>query len=209
MTATVAAFDFDGTLTKRDCVGSFLLRIGGPVRVVAGFVADPILLGRVATGRGDRDQLKERVVASTFADRSTTVVAAKGRAFASDIVARRLRPDTLARLRWHQRQGHAVVIVSASFDAYLCPLAELLRVDHVMCTTLESTGGTLTGRLVGPNCRGPEKARRLLEWHGRRPDELWAYGDSAGDRELLALADHATWVSRRNRVDEVPAGAPR
>jgi phosphoserine phosphatase len=27
--------------------------------------------------------------------------------------------------------------------------------------------------------------------------ELWAYGDSAGDEELLALADHPTWVGRR------------
>jgi len=29
------------------------------------------------------------------------------------------------------------------------------------------------------------------------PFELWAYGDSAGDEELLALADHPTWVGRR------------
>ena len=27
--------------------------------------------------------------------------------------------------------------------------------------------------------------------------ELWAYGDSAGDRELLAMADHPTLLTRR------------
>jgi phosphoserine phosphatase len=32
--------------------------------------------------------------------------------------------------------------------------------------------------------------------------ELWAYGDSPGDAELLAMADHPTWVGRR----ALPAG---
>ena len=51
------------------------------------------------------------------------------------------------------------------------------------------------------NCRGPVKARRLLAWldanHGGRDAvELWAYGDSPGDRELLAAADRPVWVVR-------------
>jgi phosphoserine phosphatase len=34
---------------------------------------------------------------------------------------------------------------------------------------------------------------------------LWAYGDSGGDDELLAMADHATRVVRRGRlVDNAP-----
>ena len=54
-------------------------------------------------------------------------------------------------------------------------------------------------RPVDGNCRGPEKARRLLAWldanHGGRDAvELWAYGDSPGDRELLAAADKPVWV---------------
>jgi phosphoserine phosphatase len=32
---------------------------------------------------------------------------------------------------------------------------------------------------------------------GGAATELWAYGDSAGDRELLAMADHPTRVGRR------------
>ena len=31
------------------------------------------------------------------------------------------------------------------------------------------------------------------------PVELWAYGDSAGDRELLADADHPHKIGRRGR----------
>ena len=47
-----------------------------------------------------------------------------------------------------------------------------------------------------------EKVARLRAWAAQRfgvdvPFELWAYGDSACDDELLALADHPTWVGRR------------
>jgi phosphatidylglycerophosphatase C len=66
--------------------------------------------------------------------------------------------------------------------------------------------GRLTGRLVGANCRGAEKARRTREWlraNGLAGAELWAYGDSSGDDELLALADHPLRVDGI-RVDPEP-----
>ena len=111
-----------------------------------------------------------------------------------------LRPDTLARLRWHQDAAHEVVLVSASFTVYLLPLARQLGVDGVLGTELAvGDDGLLTGALANANCRGAEKVRRLHAWlrerHGDRTNvELWAYGDSPGDRELLADADHAVWV---------------
>jgi phosphatidylglycerophosphatase C len=57
--------------------------------------------------------------------------------------------------------------------------------------------GIATGNLDGPNCRGPEKVTRLHEWLGDRSTvNVVAYGDSAGDREMLADADEAHWVTR-------------
>ena len=96
--------------------------------------------------------------------------------------------------------GHEIVIVSASLDVYLEPLAPLLGVDHVLCTKLGvGPDDRLTGRLEGGNVRGPEKIRRVREWLGAGAVELWAYGDSAGDRELLAAADHPVWMHGRAR----------
>ena len=40
---------------------------------------------------------------------------------------------------------------------------------------------------------------RLRAWMGDPPDELWAYGDSRGDAQLLAMATHPQPVSRRAR----------
>jgi phosphatidylglycerophosphatase C len=87
------------------------------------------------------------------------------------------------------------------------PLGASLGVDGVVCTVLErGADGRLTGRLVGANCRGAEKARRVRAWlseHGLDDAELWAYGDSAGDDELLALADRPLRVDGV-RVDPEP-----
>src|SRR5581483_9290555 len=79
--------------------------------------------------------------------------------------------------------------------------------DAVLGTRLEIDGdGRLTGRLDGPNCRGPEKVERLRAWLGGDGDvTVHAYGDSAGDRQLWEFADHAYRV-RGNRLVVVVGG---
>jgi phosphatidylglycerophosphatase C len=49
----------------------------------------------------------------------------------------------------------------------------------------------VTGLLGGPNCRGPEKVRRLREIFGPEVRLTAAYGDTGGDTEMLAIADEA------------------
>jgi phosphatidylglycerophosphatase C len=193
--ATVAAFDVDGTLTRRDNVVPFLLRTAR-ARLVLALVRQPTALVRAIAHR-DRDSLKA-LACSSLAGLPATTLQERGAAFAREIQRRRLRHDTQARLKHHRELGHVVVLVSASLDAYLDPLGALLGVDRVICTRLAVDGeGNLTGALDGANCRGPEKAARLSEWmerEGLAGAELWAYGDSSGDDELLALADHPMLV---------------
>ena len=206
----VAAFDVDGTLTQRDCVAPFLLRLGGRRGVVFAVVRRPFATLRGALRR-DRDRLKEVVVGGVFRNRSVDEVAAAGREFALHVEATCLRPDTLERLRWHQQMGHRTVLVSASLRPYLDPLARSLAVEHVLCTDVVSDSGRYTRVLKGPNCRAGEKVARLhalLAMHGMDDIELWAYGDSAGDRELLDRADHAVWV-KGSTLPAVPAGFER
>ncbi|MEY2975107.1 MAG: hypothetical protein RIR49_1527 [Actinomycetota bacterium] len=198
----VAAFDLDGTLTERDCVVPFLTRASGRVRLgratIGGIVTSPSALR-------SRDRLKA-IGASALRGESLTTVEDLAARFATETVTGWLRTDTLDRLTRHQEAGHLVVIVSASFAVYAEPLGTHLGVDAVLATQLASIDGILTGELHGPNCRGPVKVDRLVEWlgtRGLRRDEvtLHAYGDSAGDREMLLDADVATRVApvRRRR----------
>jgi phosphatidylglycerophosphatase C len=92
------------------------------------------------------------------------------------------------------------VIVSASFTSYLDLITAQLGFAAVLATELAvGDDGRLTGELARPNVRGPEKVRRLDEWLAAtasddRPAFVWAYGDSSGDRELLARADQGVSV---------------
>jgi phosphatidylglycerophosphatase C len=194
---SVAAFDFDGTLTTRDCVLPFLEKLAGRSQLARGMMSDPFATAG-AIVRRDRDRLKAIAVRAAYAGREALNVDRIGASFAEIIQRSWLRPDTFQRLEWHQRQGHRVVLVSASLGTYLRPLGKMLGVDAVLCTEVfVGPDGRYTGDLDGRNCRGEEKLRRLRAWLTEMQlenAELWAYGDSAGDRELLSAAHHHVFV---------------
>jgi phosphatidylglycerophosphatase C len=196
----VAAFDFDGTLTRRDSLLPFLARVVGWPRTAFAMarVFPQLVLAQI--GKADRDAAKERLLVRLLAGRSYDEVARVGAAYAGDLVARAIRPEMRDLVAWHRAQGHDVVIVSASLDVYLHQVGTLLDVQSVLSTQLAvDAHGACTGGMLGGNCRGPGKADRLRAYLGDEPVELWAYGDSAGDAEMLAMADH-THRARHGRL---------
>jgi phosphatidylglycerophosphatase C len=208
----VAAFDFDGTIARRDSLVPFMVALCGAGSVARAAVRHgPRSLQALASG-GGRDSVKARFFAELLTGRELSAVQAAGLRYAEALrSARRLRGDVLARWQWHRRQGHDTVIVSASLDAYLRPFGATIGATAVIATTLETDeAGRLTGRMVGGNCRGPEKAVRLARWledrYGDRDVELWAYGDSTGDRELLAMAQTPHLLVRNGHLPTPPPG---
>ena len=198
MNITVAAFDVDNTLTVRDCVVPFMKTVGGVSKLSKVVLSD---LGKTIQNvrRRDRDALKMKFVDGIFAGKDAREVESLGVQFASKVADKWLRSDVASRMRWHQEQGHVVILVSASLGAYLHPLGDLLEVDAVLCTELEEENGVLTGKLIGRNCRGKEKASRVQKWCQDSgialEDLMYAYGDSSGDTELLELFSEPTWVN--------------
>ncbi len=191
----IAAFDLDGTLTRRDCVLPFLVRVAGRPRVALALVRHVPLLLAASRNRARRDDVKAALSASLLGGRRAGTVDEVGARFAGEIEARWVRADVARRLAWHVDAGHEVVLVTASFGAYARPLGGRLGASRVVSTELEVDGsGRLTGRLSGPNCRGEEKVRRLARIYGDPPALDWAYGDSADDRPMLARATHPVEV---------------
>src|SRR3954471_21399261 len=116
---TVAAFDFDGTLTRRDSLVPFLTNLAGRTAVMRALAAESGGLARAAAGRGDRDLAKERVLTRVLAGVPHSDVASAGRTFGAELTRRAITPEARHRIAWHRREGHDVVIVSASLDVYL------------------------------------------------------------------------------------------
>lgn len=201
----VAAFDVDGTLTSKDCVVPFLRQTAGTGALAGRILRHPVRLASAALSR-DRDALKATAAQAAFAGLSLDALRGDAVAFAERVYADGLRPEVVSCLAEHLDAGDSVALVSASFEIYLEPLASRLGVDTVLATRLEvDSEAHLTGALDGPNCRGPEKVKRLHAWldsqyGGREKVHLTAYGDSRGDCELLADADVAHWVT-----DTVPS----
>lgn len=195
----IAAFDFDGTLTTSDSVVPFLRRFLWRRPALVGVVRRTPA-GLVAAAKRDRDGLRSAATAALLRGVPAAAVDHHASEFAEEIIASRLRPDTTQRLAWHIAQGHRVIFVSASYESYLLPIAAHLGAEAVLSTRLAvGPDGRCSGQLEGANCRGAEKVRRLNAWLRERGLErdnvtVWAYGDSNGDLELLADADHPVWV---------------
>jgi phosphatidylglycerophosphatase C len=190
----VVAFDFDGTITTSDSLRDFVRYTVGRGRFAVGVMrASPWLVGLLA-GVCERGSAKARFLATTLGGMNQHELEEA----AQHYVARRLpvliRPEMTARIQEHKRRGHSLVLVSASPTLYLTHWAMDAGFDAVLATELEFRDGRFSGRFALPNCWGPEKVRRLQHWFDSDPPHvLYAYGDSRGDRDMLALADHA-WL---------------
>ena len=81
-------------------------------------------------------------------------------------------------------------MISASLDIWLKPWTEYLGVE-LICTKMKFEQGIFTGAFANANCNGNEKVNRikaLLRLEDYQP--IYAYGNSSGDKPMLALADH-------------------
>ncbi len=185
----IVAFDFDGTLTVRDSFTAFLAWRAGPVGYWAGMARLAPALARYVRDR-DRGRLKAAVIGVFLGGTSRTEIEDAARRFAESHARRLLRPDALrAWTRWRAR-GARLVIVTASPEEVVQPFARGLGADLLIATRLAyDDRDRLTGRLDGKNCRGPEKVSRLQAEFGAGLRLDAAYGDTDGDREMLAIAE--------------------
>ncbi len=189
---TIAAFDFDHTLTDRDSLLPFLFYMQGFGKASYHLTALTPQFIRFLMGNLSRQGIKEKILERFIGDCLWTEIQALGQQYADEQLDQYLKPEALERLAWHQTQGHRCLLVSASLEFYLKPWAKRHGFEETLCSRLEiAPTGYVTGRLNGLNCWGPDKAQRLLAYLGPKVNyQLYAYGDSRGDQEMLALADY-------------------
>ncbi len=188
----VFAFDFDGTLTTRDTLLAFIRYACGTPRFLLGFLLHAPLLVLMKLRLYSNGKAKQRLFTWFFRGMPLETFDALCQSFARTH-RHLLRPETVRLLQQALSEGAEVLVVSASIDNWVQPFFPTVT---VLGTQIEVIDGRLTGHFLTPNCYGQEKVRRILALHPERSAyRLTAYGDSRGDRELLAFADEAHRVS--------------
>ncbi len=190
----IAAFDFDGTITKRDSFWDFLVYTWGYPKVCWKMMLRLPVILLYKVGIVSNEQAKECLFSCFFRGIAGERFEEMCTRYSKTLPAI-VRPQALACVSQYLAEGAEVVIVTASVENWIRPWARQMGIRRVIGTQIEiGPDGKLTGAFASPNCYGPEKVRRLLEkYPDRATYRLYAYGDSKGDRELLEFADRAFW----------------
>ena len=184
----IAAFDFDGTLTTKDTFVEFICFTKGTWNLVTGFLRYTPLLVLMILRLYPNYKAKQKVFSHFFKGMELKEFNQHCEAFATQC-RYLMRREGMQAVKQAKSNGAETVIVSASISNWVKPC---VKADAYLCTEVEVKDGRLTGRFLTNNCYGQEKVNRFLEKYPHRETyHLTAYGDSRGDKELLAFADES------------------
>lgn len=193
MKKKIYCFDFDGTLTTSDTLLEFIKYAKGRGRFLMVFLMYSPLLVLMKLHLYPNWKAKQQIFAHLFAGMRIEKFDALCRSFAEES-QHLLRPKGITLMHEALVAGAQVFIVSASIDNWVRPFFDIrnLKGVQVLGTQIEVEDGKLTGRFKSNNCYGKEKVHRIaevLKSFERSEYEIEAFGDSRGDKEMLAFAD--------------------
>lgn len=193
MKKKIYCFDFDGTLTTSDTLLEFIKYAKGRGRFLMVFLMYSPLLVLMKLHLYPNWKAKQQIFAHLFAGMRIEKFDALCRGFAEES-QHLLRPKGITLMHEALVTGAQVFIVSASIDNWVRPFFDIrnLKGVQVLGTQIEVEDGKLTGRFKSNNCYGKEKVHRIaeaLKSFERSEYEIEAFGDSRGDKEMLAFAD--------------------
>jgi HAD superfamily hydrolase (TIGR01490 family) len=193
----IAFFDFDGTVTTKDTLLEFIRFSKGKLPFYLGFALNSPWLVAYRLKLISNQAAKERILSWFFRNTPLAEFQETCDRFATREIPGLLRPKALREISELQDKGFSIVIVSASPENWIRKWAESINAG-LIATKLETRPGKpaedtrLTGRILGNNCHGKEKVRRIGEtFQLDAYNEIYAYGDSSGDKPMLALAHHS------------------
>lgn len=193
---SIAIFDLDGTITRRDTLMPLVLRrlARRPWQLLRLLWIVPAALRFLADR--DRGALKQSLLRATLRGTPRGELATFSREFVREKIERGCFREALATLRRHRDAGHHLVLMSASVDFYVPEFGRQLGFDQVISTEVRWDGDRLDGTLTSANRRGEEKARCLRALLDQRPDgDTYAYGNSDSDLPHLQLVRYGMLVN--------------
>jgi HAD superfamily hydrolase (TIGR01490 family) len=190
---TLALFDLDETLIAGDSASlwlEYMVAQGlAPVDMVA---EEQAMMSLYHQGKMDMHQYMAFTL-QPLAGKERQWLDQQCHHFAEQVLRDRLYPEGLARIEWHREQGHTLVLISASGEHLVAPMARMLGMDHCVAILLDEEEGRLTGQTRGTLSFREGKVARINQLFAGR-EQIWqgsfGYSDSHNDLPLLRAVSH-------------------
>jgi len=198
----IALFDLDGTLCNARYMATSLVsyQFKNPARIPRAVIYLMVQVGRLLLLKAGFLSYTRVVQAGSPEFARLLKGLSKNESFSlfsesARKVVDSAREETLTLLRWHQEEGHTIILVSGGFQPFLREVASLLGIKHTVGTTLEEVDDCYTGRIAGPFCHGENRVhlvRRFIEASkfDVNLSSSYAYGDRVYDIPLMETVGH-------------------
>jgi HAD superfamily hydrolase (TIGR01490 family) len=208
MTATLAIYDMDKTVTRRPTYGPFLWHAMWRLAPWRAVLAPVSALATLAYGLRliDRARLKEwnyrLLIGGAAPERLERVV----ESFAARQVATNVMEGARARIAEDKAAGRRLVLATASYRLYAAAIARRLGFDDVIATdTRIDARGRTVARIDGRNCYGVAKLDMIEAWlqrEGLARDSVHIrfYSDHVSDAPVHHWSDEAFATNAHARL---------
>lgn len=181
-------FDFDGTLTKKDTMFLFL-KFVNPSKFRMQFLRHIPLFILMKLKLANAEKVKQSFISSIIGGLTEKHLHEKANAFFEKEFPDLIHQNALDFLNKIDSAKTEMFLVTASLDIWARPFAEKFGMTLV-ATKAEIQNGVFTGKFSTPNCNGKEKVVRIQsEIKDKKFDKRIAFGDTDGDKPMLAWAD--------------------
>jgi phosphatidylglycerophosphatase C len=184
----LALFDFDGTITTKDTLFEIIRFQKGSLAFYFGMIwLLPFLVShklKLISARA----AKEKVLSLFFANQSQTDFQKMCNRFISEALPSLLREEAVKKIQYHIQNNDRIVVVTASPYQWVEGWCNSMKIE-IIATRILIKDGIITGKLDSLNCNNEEKVNRIREY--LKIDDhspVYAYGNSSGDKPMLALA---------------------
>lgn len=131
-------------------------------------------------------------------------------AFALSRVPSDVQVGAKAAIARDRNEGYRLIMATAAPELYALAIGAALGFDAVIATRhMRRDNGDWGAALLGSNCYGAEKARRVTEWLREqgieKPAHMRAYSDHHSDAPLFAMADEAVLVADGEKAADLAA----
>lgn len=193
MNQNLAAFDFDGTITKKDTFIEIIKYYGGIKKFLFTLLVFSPLLLLLKFHLYPNWKIKQKIFSYYFKGMQFSDFMQLCKSFAEKYYGSIIYEEAKHQIEEHLSNDDKVVIISASIDAWVKVFASKLGVTNVIATEIETDyNGVITGNFLTKNCYGKEKVKRLRnKYPNLSTYHIIGYGDSKGDRDLLTICQES------------------